>query len=109
VADRVGLSGQRISGPSLLDRRVGWYVGCTVQEPSCEPIAGPHRYDTATERYSRGTGPLRVDGFTDAGSRLYETLGCPSAFEVELPGALSAACRIDELAPPAYTATRPRP
>jgi hypothetical protein len=66
-------------------------------------VGGPFRYTLATGRYERGApGPARVDGFTDTGTLLYETIGC--AEDATEPA--NASCRIDTLPPPAYAPTR---
>ncbi len=98
----VGLNGQQMVGPSFFDGRLAWYRACAVAEASCRSFVGPWRYRLSTRGYERGApGPIRVDGFADSGSRLYEVVGCS---EAEAGSRYNANCRIDELTPPSYAA-----
>jgi hypothetical protein len=100
----IGLSGQSLVGPSFFPGRLAWYKSCSVDPGGCRR-GGPFRYRLSTRRYERGTqGPVGLDGFADTGSRLYMVVGCGE--ETQPP--FSANCRIDEVAPPSYSAT-PRP
>jgi hypothetical protein len=98
----IGLSGQSLIGPSFFGGRLAWYKSCSVDPTGCKR-GGAFRYGLSTRRYERATGPARVDGFTDSGSLLYEVVGCTP----ETVGPLVAGCRLDEVAPPPYGATRP--
>jgi hypothetical protein len=100
----VGLSGQTLVGPSFFAGRLGWYKACLGDPAGCQQgQGGPFRYALTARTYQRGTpGPVRVDGFTDTGALLYEVVGCNE----ETQGPFNANCRIDTVAPPAYTATR---
>lgn len=94
----VGLSGQQLIGPSFFSGNLGWYRSCAVDEPSCRTDAAPWRYGISDRSYERGAaGEIRVDGFADTGSSLYETIDCetPESNPVQ-------SCRIDRLTPPAY-------
>jgi hypothetical protein len=104
----VGLAGQTISEPSLSASALAWYFGCGANEPSCRDVVGPHRYDLETQRYTRAAGPFSVGGFADGGSRLYLVRDCLSGAELGMPGFPATDCRIEEVAEPDYTATRPR-
>jgi hypothetical protein len=101
----VGLSGQTLVGPSFFNGRLGWYKACLGDPSGCQQgQGGPFRYALTARTYQRGTpGPVRLDGFTDTGSLLYEVVGCNE----ETTDPSNANCRIDTVAPPAYTATRP--
>ncbi|MDQ3849967.1 MAG: hypothetical protein M3296_05060 [Actinomycetota bacterium] len=101
----VGLSGQSLIGPSFLAGRLGWYKSCLGDPSGCRRAAGgPFRYTLATRRYVKGApGPIRVDGFADAGSRLYELTGCSEESE----GEFNAACQIDVVPAPAYVRVPP--
>ena len=94
--------GQQLVGPSFSDGRLAWYRACAVSEASYRTAVGPWRYALSARTYLRGApGPIRVPGFADAGSRLYEVLGCTDAGA----GAQgNADCRIDAITPPAYSA-----
>ncbi len=97
-----GMNGQGFVGPSFFDGRLAWYRACAVTEASCRSFAGPWRYRLSNDSYERGTpGPIRVDGFADTGSRLYEVLGCSDA---EAGAQYNTNCRIDEITPPSYAA-----
>jgi hypothetical protein len=99
----VGLSGQSLVGPSFFNGRLGWYRACLGDPSGCNGgIGGPWRYALTARTYQRAAGVARVDGFADTGSVLYETLGCSE----ETTADVNASCRIDTVAPPAYTATR---
>jgi hypothetical protein len=100
----VGLSGQSLVGPSFFAGRLGWYKACLGDPAGCgQGQGGPFRHTLSTNRYERGTpGPIRVDGFADTGSLLYEVIGCSE----ETTGPFNANCRIDTVAPPQYAATR---
>ncbi len=91
----VGLSAQKLAGPSFFDGRLSWYKACEVFEPSCRPGVGPWRYRLSKRSYERGRpGPIIVGGFADAGSRLYEVVQRERTSDF----------RIDELTPPSYSA-----
>jgi hypothetical protein len=99
----VGLSGQTLVGPSFFAGRLGWYRACLGDPSGCNGgVGGPWRYALTARTYQRAVGPARVDGFADTGTLLYETLGCSD----ETTADINASCRIDTLAPPAYTAAR---
>ncbi|HEY5144576.1 MAG TPA: hypothetical protein VII98_13850 [Solirubrobacteraceae bacterium] len=98
----VGMNGQQFVGPSFFDGRLAWYRACAVTEASCKRAVGPWRYKLSARSYERGApGPIRVSGFADTGSRLYEVLGCNDA---EAGAKYNTSCRIDEIAPPSYSA-----
>jgi hypothetical protein len=98
----VGLSGQALIGPSFFAGRLAWYKACLVEPSGCRR-GGPFRYTLSTRRYQKGArGPVRVDGFADAGSRLYEVL-CSGETQSPAP----EDCRVHEAAPSRYAATRP--
>lgn len=99
-----GLSGQSLIGPSFFAGRLGWYKACLGDPSGCrQGRGGPFRYRLSTRRYTKGApGPVRVDGFADSGSLLYEVTGC--AFGSE--GAFDAGCRIDAVPAPAYAPVR---
>jgi len=101
----VGLSGQTLVGPSFFAGRLGWYKACLGDPGGCgQGQGGPFRYALTSGAYQRGTpGPARVDGFADTGTTLYEVVGCSE----ETAGDVNAACRIDAVVAPDYTATRP--
>ncbi len=105
-----GLNGQSFAGPSFFSGRVAWYRACAVPEAGCRTFAGPWRHRLSTGTYERGTpGPIRVSGFADTGTRLYEAIDCadPSITELKPPPTLPA-CTIASIAPPAYSpAARP--
>jgi hypothetical protein len=99
----VGLSGQTLVGPSFFDGRLGWYKACLGDPSGCrQGQGGPFRYALTARTYQRAPATARVDGFTDTGALLYEVLGCNE----ETSDPANANCRIDTVAPPAYTATR---
>ena len=100
----VGLSGQMLVGPSFFGGRLGWYKACLGDPGACrQGQGGPFRYALTAGTYQRGpSGPVRLDGFTDTGSLLYEVVGCNE----ETSDPANANCRIDTVAPAAYTATR---
>jgi hypothetical protein len=100
----VGLSGQTLVGPSFFSGRLGWYKACLGDPGGCgQGQGGPFRYALSSHGYQRGpSGPVRLDGYTDTGSLLYEVVGCSE----ETSDPANANCRIDTVAPPAYTATR---
>ncbi len=102
----VGLDGQQLVGQSFFDGRLAWYRACAVNETSCRTAVGPWRYKLSARSYERGApGPIRVPGFADTGSHLYEVLGCTDA---EAGAQYNTNCRIDEIAPPSYsTASAP--
>jgi hypothetical protein len=102
----IGLNGQQFRGPSFTDGQLGWYRACTVSERSCRAITGPFRYRLSEETYRRAGGPILVQGFADAGTRLYEVLECGAPVDAAL-GPPSPGCRIDSVAPPAYAPTGP--
>ena len=96
----VGLNGQQLVGPSLADGRLGWYRACAVEDMSCRTAVGPWRYRLTSRSYERATsGPIRMSGYADSGSQLYEVLGCtdPAAGAQE-----NADCRIERITPPRY-------
>jgi hypothetical protein len=97
-----GLSGQSLIGPSFFAGRLAWYKTCFVDPSGCRR-GGQFRYTLSSRRYQRGiASPVRVDGFADTGSLLYQVVGCtPEAVGPVLPG-----CRLDEVAPPPYERTR---
>jgi hypothetical protein len=100
----VGLSGQTLVGSSFFNGRLGWYKACLGDPAGCQQgQGGPFRSTLTSRRYERGTpGPVRVDGFADTGTVLYEAVGCSE----ETQGPFNADCRIDAVPSPAYTATR---
>jgi hypothetical protein len=99
----VGLGGQSLIGPSFVAGQLGWYKACLGDGAGCKQgRSGPFRYRLATRRYVKATGPIRVDGFADSGSRLYEVTGCSFASE----GPFDAGCRIDAVPAPAYAPVR---
>jgi hypothetical protein len=99
----VGLSGQTLVGPSFFDGRLGWYKACLGDPAGCQQgQGGPFRHTLSSRRYERAPSSVRVDGFTDAGTLLYEALGCNE----ETADPANANCRIDTTAPPPYAATR---
>ena len=99
----VGLSGQTLVGPSFFNGRLGWYKACLGDPAGCQRgQGGPFRYALSARTYQRSPSSTRVDGFADTGALLYETLGCSEETSAEF----NADCRIDTVAPPAYTATR---
>lgn len=106
-----GESDPFLVGPSFFSGRLAWYKACgDSREPTCRTAVGPWRYRLSTRRYERGApGPIFVLGFADAGTRLYEVVGCYPAATVGLPdyGPQPAACRIDSVAPPAYAPAQP--
>lgn len=96
-----GLNGQGLTGPSFFDGRLAWYRTCAVPEASCRAFVGPWRYQLSKRSYERGApGAIRVTGFADTGSRLYEVLGCSDDTALQE----NVECRIDELKPPTYAA-----
>jgi hypothetical protein len=98
-----GLAGQWLVGPSVFAGRLAWYKACYYAEPACKTTVGPVRYTLATRRYTRGPpGPVRVEGFADTGSLLYENVDCALWPE---PSGLD--CRIVARPAPPYTPTRP--
>jgi hypothetical protein len=100
----VGLSGQTLVGPSFFNGRLGWYKSCLGDPSGCQQgQGGPFRYALTARTYQRSPSSTRVDGFADTGTVLYEALGC-SIDDTDV--ASNASCRIDAVAPPAYTATR---
>lgn len=99
-----GLNGQSLVGPSFFDGRMAWYRACAVSEASCRTFAGPWRYRLSARTYERGApGPIRVAGFADTGTRLYEVVDCPdvSITQVQSPPPASG-CAISSAAPPSY-------
>ena len=99
----VGLSGQTLVGPSFFNGRLGWYKACLGDPSGCrQGQGGPFRYALTARTYQRSPSSVRVDGFADTGALLYEALGCNE----ETSDPANANCRVDTLAPPAYTATR---
>ena len=100
----VGLSGQTLVGPSFFNGRLGWYKACLGDPAGCQQgQGGPFRYALTARTYQRAPSSTRVDGFADTGTVLYEALGCSND---PTDTASNASCRIDAVAPPAYTATR---
>jgi hypothetical protein len=100
----VGLSGQTLVGPSFFNGRLGWYKSCLGDPSGCQQgLGGPFRYALTARTYQRSRSSTRVDGFADAGTVLYEALGCSND---DTDAASNASCRIDAVAPPAYAATR---
>ena len=100
----VGLSGQTLVGPSFFNGRLGWYKACLGDPAGCQQgQGGPFRYALTARTYQRSPASTRVDGFADTGALLYEALGCSND---DTDAASNASCRIDAVAPPAYTATR---
>jgi hypothetical protein len=97
----IGLSGQSLVGPSFFAGKLAWYKSCSVDPSGCRR-GGAFRYTLSTHRYERAAGPVRVDGFADAGSLLYEVVGCTE--QAQAP--FVAGCRLDEVAPPPYERTR---
>jgi hypothetical protein len=98
-----GLAAQALIGPSFFGPRLAWYKACRVPDAACRAVVGPFRYSLTTHRYEKGTpGPIAVEGFADAGSVLYENVGCaPSPEEPSGPD-----CRIEAVPPPRYSPTR---
>ena len=97
----IGLSGQSLVGPSFFAGKLAWYKSCAVDPAGCKR-GGGFRYVISTRRYERAPGPVRVDGFADAGSPLYEVVGCSEQEQAPFV----AGCRLDEIAPPTYERTR---
>jgi hypothetical protein len=98
----IGLSGQALIGPSFSGGRLAWYKSCSVDPTGCKR-GGAFRYGLSTRRYQRATtGPVRVDGFADAGALLYEVTGCSEAAQAPFV----TGCRVDEVPPPRYERTR---
>jgi hypothetical protein len=102
----IGLNGQKYVGASFADGQLGWYRACAVSERSCRSIVGPFRFRLSDATYRRAGGPILVADFADAGERLYEVLDCESP-EAAALGAVSPACRIDEITAPAYSPASP--
>ena len=100
----VGLSGQSLVGPSFATGRLSWYRACLGDPSGCVGgRARPFRTTVTLGRYERGpAGPAAVHGFATSGAAQYEVLGCSE----ETQGPFNANCRIERLAPPAYTPTR---
>jgi hypothetical protein len=99
----VGLSGQTLTGPSFFAGRLAWFKGCLGDPAGCAKGGIPFRYSLSRRTYENGTpGPVGLNGFADTGTVLYEVVGCTE--ETATP--LNASCRIEEIAPPQYTATR---
>jgi hypothetical protein len=103
AVQQVGLGGQVLVGPSFADGRLGWYRTCLGDPAGCRGgVARPYRYRLSNGRYERaGSGPVRVDGFADAGARQFLVLGC----SVETMPEFNRDCRIEERAAPAYQRT----
>jgi hypothetical protein len=100
----VGLNGQQFVGPSLFGGRVGWYAACVVDDPSCRTRTGPFRFRPSDGSYVRASGPIRVSGFTDTGTRLFEVVDCGAPVEAPISEP-NPACRLEELAAPAFRST----
>jgi hypothetical protein len=99
----VGLSGQSLLGPSFFAGRLAWYKACLGDPAGCAGGGVPFRYRLSSRRYEKGTpGPVRIDGFADTGTVLYEVVGCSAVPE----GPLTTGCRVEEAVPPRYVATR---
>jgi hypothetical protein len=100
----VGLSGQTLVGPSFFNGRLGWYKACLGDPGGCQQgQGGPFRYALSSRAYQRApSGPVRLDGFTDTGTLLYEVVGCSE----ETSDPANANCRIDTVPAPAYSPTR---
>jgi hypothetical protein len=100
----VGLSGQSLIGPSFAAGRLAWYKACLGDPSGCgQGQGGPFRYTLGARRYEKGAaGPVRLHGFADTGTQLYEVTGCSE----ETQGPFNASCRIETVPPPAYAATR---
>lgn len=94
-----GLASQLLTGPSFADGQLGWYRACGVREPACRRSSGPYRYRLSKRTTTRAPGPIVVNGFADAGSRLYVVLGCRHNV-VNSP--VDVACRIDDRPAPSY-------
>lgn len=104
---RSGLNSQFLVGPSFFDGRLAWYRACAVTEAACRSFVGPWRYRLSARSYERGApGPIRVWGFADTGSRLYEVVCAAGATIVDL-GLPTADCPLDSVAPPAYDSVAP--
>jgi hypothetical protein len=101
----VGLGGQQLIGPSFVGGgTLAWYKACLGDPEGCRNNAGgPFRYDVRRRTYTKATGPVRVDGFADAGARLYEAVGCNEETNEPI---FNAGCRIEEVEAPAYAPTR---
>jgi hypothetical protein len=100
----IGLSGQTLVGPSFFNGRLGWYKACLGDPAGCQQgQGGPFRYALTARTYQRSPSSTRVDGFADAGTALYEAIGCSND---PTDPASNAGCRIDAVPPPAYAATR---
>jgi hypothetical protein len=100
----VGLSGQTLVGPSFFNGRLGWYKACLGDPAGCrQGQGGPFRYALNARTYQRAPSSIRVDGFADTGTLLYEALGCSND---DSDPVSNANCRIDAVPPPAYRATR---
>jgi hypothetical protein len=96
-----GLSGQSLIGPSFHSGRLSWYKTCLGESGGCGR-GGAFRYRLSTRRYERGgADPVRLYGFADTGSLLYEVVGCSESQIAFDPG-----CVIDEVTPPRYKPTR---
>jgi hypothetical protein len=101
----VGLSGQRLLGLSFSGGRINWYRACLGDPSGCiGGRAGAFRATLASGRYERGPGgPIEVHGFADASTAQYQVIGCSE----ETQGPFNANCRIERVAEPPYTPTRP--
>ena len=101
-----GLNSQSLVGPSFFSGRLAWYRTCGFngEARSCRTFVAPWRYRLSTRTYQRGApGPIRVSGFADTGTRLYEVVSCPDASITEVAAPPPApACAITSVAPPAY-------
>lgn len=99
----VGLGGQSLIGPSFFAGHLSWYRSCQADPDGCKGgRGGPFRYTLSTRRYAKGApGPVRVDGFADTGTQLYEATGCSDA-----EGTFDPRCRIDVVPAPAYAPVR---
>jgi hypothetical protein len=101
----VGLSGQRLLGLSFSGGRINWYRACLGDPSGCiGGRAGAFRATVASGRYERGPGgPIEVHGFADASTAQYQVIGCSE----ETQGPFNANCRIERVAEPPHTPTRP--
>ena len=89
--------------PPCATTPASWYKACLGDAPAVSRDAADRSATGCRRaRYAKATGPVRVDGFADSGSRLYEVIGC--SFDSE--GAFDAGCRIDAVPTPAYAPVR---
>jgi hypothetical protein len=97
----VGLSGQSLIGPSFHNGTLSWYRACLGDPAACQGgKAYPYRYEIGTGRGFRAPGgPVRLDGYADTGSVLYEVAGC----NFETAGDFNKDCRLDEVPAPSFS------